>query len=94
MNKHFDLVVVWNAWIGFCKKPMAYDLAGAFMFSLIEYSVIGLGGHYVLGNDARDSHYIGVSFAFITFIILTIYFGNRHGWLEDLLKNMDNEAEK
>ena len=87
------IIELWNSWIDFCKQQIAYDFARSFMCSLIAYSVVGLGGHYILGHDARDSHYMGSAFAFATFVASALLLGLRNGWLKDLLKDMDKEVK-
>ena len=81
-------------WIDFCKNPIAYDLARSLMFSLIAYSIIGLGGHYILEYDARQSHGWGILFMFLILFMSITILGKKHGWLKDLFKNMDKEVEE
>lgn len=88
------VVDLWNNWIDFCKKPIAYDLARSFMFSLIVYSIIGLGRHYFLGHDARDSHYTGMFIAVMVFFLLAYLYGKKNGWLKDMLEVINSEENK
>ena len=94
MNNKSDWVGIWNAWIDFCKKPIAYDFAMAFMFSLIAYSIIGLGSHYVLDVEARQANNQGIAYGIFIFISLIIVLGLQNGWIKDLFKDMDKEVEE
>lgn len=89
IEKEFDLIEIWNAWINFCKQQIAYDLARAFFFSLITYSISGLGGHYIFKINALSSHYAGLMSAFLTFGLITLYYGKKNDWI----KNLDDEME-
>lgn len=95
-EKHFQEIKFtefWNNWINLCKKPIAYDFAQSFLIALIIYSIIALGGHYILGNDALESHDYGIFFGFLTFFVFLYLFGKRNGWLKSLTENLDDEVE-
>jgi len=94
MKQTIDWINIWNKWIDFCKKSIAYDLARAFMFSLIAYSIVGLGGHYIIGYEAIDAHYAGIIFSIYIFTLLFLSFGKKNRWLKDLFKDMDKEVEE
>src|SRR3990167_8445833 len=67
-DNKFDLVYIWNRWIDFCKKPIAYDLAFAFTLSLISYLIGALGGYFIVGFNEPASHTFGVLIMFLSFL--------------------------
>ena len=88
-----ELVDIWNNWIVICKQQISYDLARSFLFALINYSIIGLGGHYVFGFDAEYSHYSGILFAFLNFGLVAYVYGKKNGWLKDVFEDLDKEVK-
>ena len=79
----FDWVELWNKYMDFC-KGIGFDIAVAFLLSLIAYLIILYPSIRFLGADDWTAHSAGVLFAFIAFIGIIVIIGRRRGWFKKM----------